>query len=228
MDGPVLLSGTALVKRYSLAAEVVTALENVSLEIREGDFVAVMGPSGSGKTTLLNLLGGLDRPTEGSLRWRGKPFSDLPERELVKLRCDQIGLVFQDPLLMSGLNALCNARLPRILSGAVDGADNARQLLLRLGMESKLHRLPRQLSRGEKQRVAIARALVNNPTLLLADEPTGNLDRAATARTFATFRELNVSDGLTVVVATHNESVLEYATRRITLSDGRLVEETEL
>ncbi len=218
----------ALTKRYPLAAEVVTALEDVTLDIRKGDFLAVMGPSGSGKTTLFNLLSGLDRPTEGKVFWRERQLGELSEFELAKLRLDDIGLVFQDACLMSGLSALANARLPQVLAGSASDAERATGLLERLGLGSKLHRLPRQLSRGEKQRVAIARALVNRPVCLLADEPTGNLDRAATSQTLAILAELNKREGLTVVVATHDETVLEHATRRIVLSDGRITSETDL
>lgn len=227
MDGSVLLSAVALTKRFSLAAEVVTALDHLTLEIREGDFTAVMGPSGSGKTTLLNLLSGLDLPTEGSVHWRGQSFGDWSEHKLAALRCAEIGLVFQDSTLMSGLDALDNVRLPQLLSGSTDRTGSARQLLERLGLGSKVHRMPTQLSRGEKQRVAIARALVNEPILLVADEPTGNLDRAATSQIFATFQELNENRGLTVVVATHDESVLDYATRKIVLSDGQVTHEAD-
>ena len=163
MDQPVLMSAVGLSKRFSLAAEVVVALEDLTFDIREGEFLAVTGPSGSGKTTLLNLLGGLDRPTGGSLRWRGQPFDKLPERDLARIRCNDLGFVFQDACLMSGLDALGNTCLPQLLSGSSNVADRARKLLERFGLGSKLKRLPRQLSRGEKQRVAIARALANEP-----------------------------------------------------------------
>ncbi len=224
MDRPVLLSAVSLTKRFSSSAEVVTAVEDVTIEIREGDFLAVLGPSGSGKTTLLNLLSGLDRPTTGELYWRRRRFAEFSEGDLVHLRCEELALVFQDACLISGLDVLDNVRLPQILSGSSNCNDNARHWLERLGLGSKLHRLPRQLSRGEKQRVAMARALVNEPVFLLADEPTGNLDRAATAETFATLKELNEESDLTVVVATHDQTILEYATRKILLSDGRLIE----
>jgi ABC-type lipoprotein export system ATPase subunit len=226
MDQPVLMSAVGLSKRFSLAAEVVVALEDLTFDIREGEFLAVTGPSGSGKTTLLNLLGGLDRPTGGSLRWRGQPFDKLPERDLARIRCNDLGFVFQDACLMSGLDALGNTCLPQLLSGSSNVADRARKLLERFGLGSKLKRLPRQLSRGEKQRVAIARALANEPAILLADEPTGNLDQSATAQTFATFKELNQKDGLTVVVATHDKSIFQYVTRSMVLSDGHLARET--
>ena len=223
MPGSVLLSAAALTKRYTLATEVVIALDNVTFEIHTGDFLAVMGPSGSGKTTLLHLLAGLDRPTEGSLYWREQEFSELPERDLARLRSQQFGFVFQDACLMSGLDAFGNTRLPHVLTGSTDGADRARHLLEQFGLGSRLHRLPSQLSRGEKQRVAVARALMNEPALLLADEPTGNLDRAATVSMFEMFKELNENSGLTILVATHDESILEHATGSMILSDGRLV-----
>lgn len=228
LGGSVLLQASDLTRRFSLASEVVTALERVDLAIHEGDFMAVMGPSGSGKTTLLNLLGGLDRPTEGLVTWRGGAFSELPEHELVQLRRKEIGLVFQDPSLMGGLDALSNVRLPLMFSGETNSFEPARSLLNRFELASKQRRLPWQLSRGEKQRVSIARALVSGPSLLLADEPTGNLDAALTRKTFSAFKELNEQEGLTVVVATHDDTVLKYATRKILLADGRIAEKADL
>jgi putative ABC transport system ATP-binding protein len=223
----VLLQASNLSRRFTLPTEEVAALDDASLSIFEGEFVALMGPSGSGKTTLLNLLGGLDRPTAGAVTWRQGRYSDLREDELVEFRRREIGLVFQDPSLMSGLNALGNVRLPLVMAGKSNSVELARGLLARFGLDSKERRLPRQLSRGEKQRVAIARALVGSPALLLADEPTGNLDSRMTHSIFQAFKELNAADGLTVVVATHDEAVLGYATRRVLLADGRIVEELE-
>ena len=227
MPGPALLGAAGLTRSYSLAAEVITALDAVTFEVQAGDFLAVMGPSGSGKSTLLNLLGGLDRPTNGSVFWKGREFSHLSERRLSGWRCEEIGFVFQDAQLMSGLDALGNVRLPQVLAGRSQAVDQARELLSRFGLESKLSRLPGQLSRGEQQRVAVARALANNPACVLADEPTGNLDQSATEHLFATFGKLCAQDGLTIVVATHDESIRSYVGRTIVLSDGRLTQERD-
>ncbi len=228
LDNPVLLKTQELTKQFVLASEVVTALEGVSLEVRETELLAVMGPSGSGKTTLLSLLGGLDRPTKGKVSWREKDLDNLKEVELAKLRRADIGLVFQDACLMNGLSALDNTQLPLILAGKVGESEWPRQLLERLGLGKRLHRFPGQLSRGEKHRVAIARALANRPTCLLADEPTGNLDRGATLETFSVFRELCQKDGVTVIVATHDQAILDFATRMVTLCDGRITDEVDL
>ncbi|MEW6071780.1 MAG: ABC transporter ATP-binding protein [Planctomycetota bacterium] len=223
--GRVLLSARGLTRRYVLRTEVVTALEGVTIDVREQEYLAVLGPSGSGKTTLLQLLGGLDRPSAGTVHFRDRSLGELSERQLSRLRSREIGFVFQDALLMGGLDALGNVRLPQILARSRDGAARARSLLEQLGLGAKLSRLPGQLSRGEKQRVAIARALANHPACLIADEPTGNLDRRATHATFRILRDLSRTRGLTVVVASHDPVVLEYATRAVTLCDGRLAEE---
>jgi len=228
LDNSALLTMHGVRKGYTLASEEVIALEDVHLEVRPQDFLAITGPSGSGKTTLLNLLAGLDRPSEGTVYWQDQELNRLNERALARWRLNSIGMVFQDACLISGLDVTGNTILPQVLEGGQTDSSEARVLLDRFGMGSKLHRLPRQLSRGEKQRVAIARALVNKPTCLLADEPTGNLDRKATLEAFRLLKELNESDGLTLVVATHDESISDFATRHLILDDGRVSQELAL
>ncbi|UCF36579.1 MAG: ABC transporter ATP-binding protein [Acidobacteriota bacterium] len=221
----IVISSNRISKRFDIGTEIVHALREVSLEVRKGEVLAVMGPSGSGKSTLFNLLGGIDDPSEGEVLWNGRSIRGLGETALNRLRREQIGMVFQDDCLMSGLTVLDNARLPSVLLNTRDSKERSTALLERLGMGGYLTRLPRQLSRGERHRVAIARALANRPVCLLADEPTGNLDRKATLQTFSIFRDLSETEGLSVLIATHDEAVLDFADRRVVLSDGQIIEE---
>lgn len=214
-----------LTKIYTDGAPV-QALDNVTLEIAAGEFVAITGPSGSGKSTLLNLIGTLDRPTSGRVVVDGVDVSTLRGNALADFRRERIGFVFQMFHLVPTLTALENVMLPLIpyrrgLKFRLE--ERARELLEAMGLGDRLHHLPGQLSGGEQQRVAIARALINTPKVILADEPTGNLDSRAGAEIVALLRQLNREQEVTVLVATHNETVAQAADRVIRLRDGRVV-----
>jgi putative ABC transport system ATP-binding protein len=199
----------------------VRALEGVDLEVARGEWVSVMGPSGSGKTTLLNILGGLDRPTSGQLHVDGTDVMALPSKELARFRRETVGLVFQQFHLVPYLTALENVMLAQYFHSLADEAE-ARAALEAVGLGERLHHLPAQLSGGEQQRVCIARALINQPRLILADEPTGNLDAANEVTVLDIFRQLH-AQGHTLVVVTHDARVGRLADRLITLEHGRVV-----
>ena len=199
----------------------VRALEGVDLEVTCGEWVSVMGPSGSGKTTLLNILGGLDRPTSGELYVDGTDVTALPRKELARFRRETVGLVFQQFHLVPYLTALENVMLAQYFHSLADEAE-ARAALEAVGLGERLHHLPAQLSGGEQQRVCIARALINQPRLILADEPTGNLDAANEEIVLDIFRQLHVQ-GHTLVVVTHDSRVGRLADRLITLEHGHVV-----
>lgn len=214
-----------LTKIYTHGAPV-RALDEVTLEIAAGEFVALTGPSGSGKSTLLNLIGTLDRPTSGQVVVDGVDVGILRGDALADFRRERIGFVFQMFHLVPTLTALENVMLPllpyrRGLKFRLE--ERARELLEAVGLGDRLHHLPGQLSGGEQQRVAIARALINTPKVILADEPTGNLDSQAGAEIVALLRQLNREQGMTVLVATHNQAVAQAADRTIRLRDGRVV-----
>ena len=199
----------------------VRALEGVDLEVARGEWVSVMGPSGSGKTTLLNILGGLDRPTSGQLHVDGTDVMALPSKELARFRRETVGLVFQQFHLVPYLTALENVMLAQYFHSMADEAE-ARAALEAVGLGERLHHLPAQLSGGEQQRVCIARALINQPRLILADEPTGNLDAANEEIVLDIFRRLH-AQGHTLVVVTHDARVGRLADRLITLEHGHVV-----
>ena len=213
-------------KSYRRGREQVHALREVSLQIAAGEFVAVTGPSGSGKSTLLNLIGCLDRPESGKLRIDHADTAALGERELTRLRSEKIGFVFQQFFLQPTLTALENVLVPTIFASrnGSDAQRRASELLTRVGLAERANHYPSQLSGGEMQRVAIARALINQPQILLADEPTGSLDTETAAQIVGIIRELNVG-GLTVILVTHQAELAAQATRRITLRDGRAMPE---
>jgi putative ABC transport system ATP-binding protein len=216
-----LLSGEQLCKVYPDGK--VVALDDVSLAIARGEYVAIMGPSGCGKSTLLNLLGALDRPDSGEVYFEGLPLSR--ERSLARLRSRKIGFVFQSFHLLPTLTALENVQVP-MFGGPLSAsgrAGKARELLETVGMLHRAKHSPTQLSVGERQRVALARALANDPILLLADEPTGNLDSRSAAEVLDLFSSLNGDRGLTLVVVTHGPEVARRAGRVLWMSDGRLV-----
>jgi putative ABC transport system ATP-binding protein len=217
------ISARGLTKAYRLPAEEIVAVDGVDLDIREGEFVALMGPSGSGKTTLLDLIGCLDSVSRGTLSVFGVDVSKAREDELVAVRRGRIGFVFQEFLLLPELTALENVQLPATFARAAISKARAMEFLDKVGLAERANHLPKQLSGGERQRVAIARSLTMSGKLLLADEPTGNLDSRNSELVFATFRKLNRDDGLTVVVATHNEELGAMAGRLIRLRDGRIV-----
>ncbi len=206
-------------KRYE-GAETVIALDAVDLSIARGEFVAVVGPSGSGKSTMLNLLGLLDTPTEGTVRLDGRDVTDLSERALTDARRERIGFVFQDFHLLPTLTAVENVTLPTAFESGEYGS-RATILLRRVGLGDRLTHTPDELSGGQKQRVAIARSLINEPALLLADEPTGNLDRDTGTKILEEFAQI-CDRGVGVVAVTHDELVTEYADRTVRLVDGRL------
>lgn len=201
----------------------VKALDHVSLEIRRGEYVAIMGPSGSGKSTLLNLLGALDRPTSGEIYFEGVPLSQL--KNLDEFRSRKIGFVFQSFYLLPTLTALENVQIP-MFEGTLPPAERAakaRKLLESVGMSHRAHHLPNKLSVGERQRVAIARSLANDPSLLLADEPTGNLDSRNGAEVLDLFDHLHRNLGMTLVIITHSNEVAERAERTIWIRDGHVM-----
>jgi len=212
-------------KIYRMGDTSVNALNGVSMTIGAGEFVAIMGASGSGKSALLNILGCLDTPTSGSYRLDDIEVSRMSRSELAHVRNRKLGFVFQNFNLLSRTNALENVELPTYYSGKLSGRQrhkHAAELLDRVGLGSRLDHTPAQLSGGQQQRVAIARALMNTPPVILADEPTGNLDTHSSAEIMALFTQLN-RDGITIVMVTHEEDIAAYAKRRIVMRDGMIV-----
>jgi putative ABC transport system ATP-binding protein len=221
-DDPI-VRGRDVVKEYETGGQVVRALKGVEFGIDPSDFVAVVGPSGSGKSTLLNLLGLLDVPTEGEVRLDGDAVATLSDRERTHKRKRRIGFVFQSYYLIPTLTALENVEMPRMLDRTPTATrERATELLERVGLGDRLHHAPDELSGGQKQRVAIARSLINDPAILLADEPTGNLDRATGDRILDLFDELRAEEDVAVVTVTHDEYVAEAADRVVSLIDGEI------
>lgn len=210
-------------KAYTIGETSLTVLQQVNLEIQFGEFIAIMGRSGSGKSSLLYLLGCMDRPSSGSYRFNSVSVSDLPDEDLSSLRNRQIGFIFQTFNLIHQLNVLENVEVPLLYRAVPAGERRKRCLPLieKVGLSHRLHHTPSQLSGGEMQRVAIARALVNDPLLILADEPTGNLDTATAAEIMGLLSELN-SQGRTVVLVTHDSAVASHAKRVLSIQDGHL------
>jgi putative ABC transport system ATP-binding protein len=213
---------TNIVKTYQTGSVSLTALDDVSVHIAPGEMVAIMGPSGSGKSTLMNIIGCLDKPTSGMYLLDGEEVAKLSEDELAEIRSRKIGFVFQQFNLLSRTTALRNVELPLIYSGAKDRSGLARRALGRVGLEDRMDHRPTQLSGGQQQRVAIARAIVNNPVVLMADEPTGALDTHTGEEIMAIFQELN-NDGKTVIVVTHETDIALHCKRIIRFKDGKLV-----
>ena len=209
---------------YRLEGEEVHALRGVDLDIFRGEYLSIMGPSGSGKSTLFNMIGGLDRPSEGEIVLDGKNIASLPERKLAWLRCNRIGYIFQSFNLMPTLTATENVRLPLIFSGVGVGeaTKRAARVLDRVGLGHRLDHRPEELSGGQQQRVACARALVNEPAIVLADEPTGNLDLRTGEEILALLRELQLERGTTVVCATHDMKMLSASDRVVWIRDGQI------
>ena len=209
-------------KTYVMGSEEVHALNGVSLDIERGEYVAIMGSSGSGKSTLMNLLGCLDTPTSGSYILNGTPVQGLDDTALAAIRNTEIGFVFQTFNLLARTNALQNVELPLIYAGVSrsERRERARRALERVGLGDRMHHNPNELSGGQRQRVAVARALVNDPSILLADEPTGNLDSATSTEIMALFDELH-AQGNTVILVTHEADIAEHAWRQVHLRDGK-------
>ncbi|MGH8994910.1 MAG: ABC transporter ATP-binding protein [Acidimicrobiales bacterium] len=224
-----LVHARGLAKTYGSGEGLVRAVDDVNLEVARGEALAIMGPSGCGKSTLLHLLGGLDRPTAGELWLADRRIDRLSERGLAQLRRHDVGFVFQAFHLMDELTAQENVELPALLAGRSprEARRRARQLLDQVGLADRADHLPSALSGGQRQRVAIARALANEPKLVLADEPTGNLDSAATLELLRLFEDLHTA-GLTLVVVTHDERIAATADRLISMRDGAFVDETRL
>jgi putative ABC transport system ATP-binding protein len=218
-----------LEKTYVMGDVEVRALRGVSLTIEAGDFVAVMGASGSGKSTFMNLIGCLDRPTRGSCLVSGQDVARLSRDQLARVRGQQIGFVFQGFNLLPRTSAVENVELPMLYQGvgARDRHQRAAEALQRVGLGDRLDHTPAQLSGGQQQRVAIARALVNRPALLLADEPTGNLDSRTSVEVMGIFQELN-DQGLTVLLVTHEPDIAEHARRTVTFKDGLVLSDTRV
>jgi putative ABC transport system ATP-binding protein len=218
----VIVRAEGLSKLYRRGSESVRALWGADLEVARGQFVAVVGASGSGKTTLLNLLGCLDRPSSGSYHLNGREVAGLPERRLVQVRRREVGFVFQQFHLIPTLTVRENVQLPRVFGAQAE--DRTDELIERVGLAKRSQHLPRQLSGGEMQRVAIARALANHPALLLADEPTGNLDTTTGGQVVDMLRGLSAS-GLAVVLVTHNPAIARQADQVFNLTDGLIRKE---
>jgi len=210
-------------KIYGEGETKVVALNNVSLRVDKGDFIAVMGPSGSGKSTLLNVIGGLDRLSSGEVLLEGKRIDNLDENSLVEIRRGKIAYVFQEYHLIPSLTALENVLLPLIFAETGGKAERALDILKRVGLEKRAKHKPSQLSGGEQQRVAIARALVNNPLLVLADEPTGNMDQETGRKIMHLFDQLN-REGHSIIMATHNPEIAKNAGEIIVLRDGQVID----
>lgn len=222
-----LISIKNLTKTYVLGEQIVNALKGVSLDINKGEYLALMGPSGSGKSTLMNIMGCLDSPSQGEYWLNQKEVSKMSDSELSSVRNEEIGFVFQTFNLLNRMTALENVALPLVYSGITrrNREERAALVLERVGLQDRMQHKPNELSGGQRQRVAVARALVNNPNLLLADEPTGNLDTKTSHEIMALFEEIH-NQGNTIVLVTHEEDIAQHAKSIVRLRDG-MVEKSE-
>jgi len=221
-----LISLSGIQKRYDLGEQVVYALRDINLEIMRGEYVALMGPSGSGKSTLMNIIGCLDTPTAGTYILNGKQVSSMSDSELSHIRNQEIGFVFQTFNLLSRLTAIDNVALPLVYAGVSkkERTERAKAALNDVGLSDRMNHKPNELSGGQRQRVAVARSLINNPSILLADEPTGNLDTNTSKEIMALFDEIH-GRGNTIILVTHEEDIARYAKRMVRVRDG-VVEKT--
>jgi putative ABC transport system ATP-binding protein len=217
-------------KTYTMGDVEVLALRGVSLTIKEGEFVAIMGASGSGKSTMMNIIGCLDRPTRGSYILDGQDVSELSKDERADIRCQKIGFVFQGFNLLSRTSALENVELPMLYAGVPTAQRDERAMdaLASVGLAGREQNHPNQLSGGQQQRVAVARSLVNNPALILADEPTGNLDSRTSIEVMEIFQKLNRERGITLVLVTHESDIAQYAQRVVVFKDGRIKKDYQI
>jgi len=214
-----------IVKQYQMGSEISTVLKGIDLDIREGEFLSILGPSGSGKSTLMNIIGCLDTPTSGTYTLHGRVIRDLDQKQLARIRSREIGFIFQQFQLLPRLNALKNVELPLVYAGVSprERTRRAKEMLERVGLKDRMYHHQNQLSGGQQQRVAIARALATNPTLLLADEPTGALDQATGEQVMGLFKELH-DEGRTIVMITHDLKIARHASRIVSILDGELSE----
>jgi len=223
---PALLAAQEVSKLYQMGTNSVTALDNVSLDINEGEFVAIQGTSGSGKSTLLNMLGGLDHPSKGDVYFASKPLGPFTKKEMARYRRFSVGMIFQNFNLIPTMTARENVSLALAFGGlrGQQRRERSRELLARVGLADRLEHKPSELSGGEQQRVAIARALANNPKVLLADEPTGNLDSIRARELLSLLREMVDQDSLTILMVTHDQELANsFADRIVFMKDGRVV-----
>ncbi|MDD2190420.1 MAG: ABC transporter ATP-binding protein [Eubacteriales bacterium] len=213
-------------KEYQMGDEVSVVLKGINLKVEKGEFIAVLGPSGSGKSTLMNIIGCLDVPTSGEYLLSGRKIADQEEKILTHIRRKEIGFIFQSFYLLSRHTAVKNVELPLIYAGTDKKLRHelAAEMLKKVGLDDKINHLPRQLSGGQQQRVAIARAMINDPTILLADEPTGALDQKTGSQVMELFQQLN-QEGRTIIMITHDENLARQAKRIVHILDGNIVEE---
>ncbi|MYM60344.1 ATP-binding cassette domain-containing protein [Vibrio sp. OCN044] len=221
---PSVIKAESLSKLVSTKQEQLTILENINLDIKEGESIAIVGTSGAGKSTLMTLLAGLDTPTSGSISLLDKPISEMNDEERALIRSESVGFVFQSFLLVPSLSALDNVTLPCLLKGELEDRERAQQLLASVGLEHRMRHFPTQLSGGEQQRVALARAFMIKPKVLFADEPTGNLDQTTAEKVIQLLFELNKQHGTTLVLVTHDMQLADLCDRRLHIQSGRLEE----
>jgi len=219
----VIIHADNLVKTYVLGGSTVRALDGINLDVQEGEMLAVMGPSGSGKSTLMQIIGCLDRPDSGTYVLAGEDVSRMQKDQLAEIRNRRIGFIFQTFNLLPRMNALENVELPLLYAGMRHAKDRAAEALRTVGLDDRMHHAPNQLSGGQRQRVAVARALITNPAILLADEPTGNLDSKTGDEIMALFHTLN-EKGRTIILVTHEAEIARHCGRQIHLRDGQVVD----
>ncbi|MDD4279781.1 ABC transporter ATP-binding protein [Candidatus Sumerlaeota bacterium] len=224
-EQPITIQTVNLKKTYVMGDTEVHALDDVSFKIRQGEMTAIIGQSGSGKSTLMNILGCLDRPTSGMYYLDNQNVAQMSDNQLATIRNKNIGFVFQSFNLLPRMSALENVELPLLYAGLAHAKDKAREALVRVGLGERYNHEPNQMSGGQRQRVAVARALVTNPTMVLADEPTGNLDSKTTNEIMDLFHELN-AQGVTLLIVTHEPEIANYCKRSLKMRDGKIIEDT--